>query len=46
MAWYTRDQFEKLATIADLTVTAVTDADGDPAPADVTDLLHFRVRTT
>jgi SAM-dependent methyltransferase len=46
MHWYTRDQFEKLATTADLTVTAVTDPDGKPAPTDVTDLLHFQLQTT
>ncbi|WP_327188197.1 class I SAM-dependent methyltransferase [Streptomyces sp. NBC_01334] len=46
MHWYTPEQFEKLATTAGLTVTAVTDADGKPAPADGTDLLHFRLQTT
>jgi SAM-dependent methyltransferase len=46
MHWYTRDQFEKLATSAGLAVTAVTDPDGKPAPADATDLLHFRVQAT
>ncbi|MER5217803.1 class I SAM-dependent methyltransferase [Streptomyces sp. NPDC002838] len=46
MHWYTRDQFEKLATTAGLAVTAVTDPDGKPAPADATDLLHFRLQTT
>ncbi|WP_327700458.1 class I SAM-dependent methyltransferase [Streptomyces sp. NBC_00459] len=44
--WYTRDQFEKLATTAGLTVTAVTDPDGRPAPASATDLLHFRLQAT
>jgi len=43
--WYPRDQFETLATTAGLTVTAVTDPDGEPALADATDL-HFRLRTT
>ncbi len=42
--WYTRDQFEKLATTADLTVTTVTDPDGNPASAEATDLLHFRLQ--
>jgi SAM-dependent methyltransferase len=44
MHWYTRDQFEKLATTVGLTVTAVTDSDGKAAPADVTGLLHFRLQ--
>jgi SAM-dependent methyltransferase len=44
--WYTRDQFEELATTAGLVVTAVTDPDGEPAPAHVTDLLHFRLQAT
>ncbi|WP_329270939.1 class I SAM-dependent methyltransferase [Streptomyces sp. NBC_01451] len=42
--WYTRDQFDKLATTAGLTVTAVTDPDGKPVSADDTGLLHFRLR--
>jgi SAM-dependent methyltransferase len=42
--WYTRDQFEKLATTADLTVTTVTDPDGNPASAEATELLHFRLQ--
>ncbi|MFI5476661.1 class I SAM-dependent methyltransferase [Streptomyces cacaoi] len=46
MHWYTREQFEKLATTVGLAVTAVTDPDGKPAPADGTDLLHFRLQTT
>ncbi len=46
MHWYTRDQFERLATTAGLAVTAVTDPDGKPAPADATGLLHFRLQTT
>ncbi|MDO0933693.1 class I SAM-dependent methyltransferase [Streptomyces sp. DG2A-72] len=46
MHWYTRDQFEKLATTVGLAVTAVTDSDGKPASADGTDLLHFRLQTT
>ncbi len=46
MHWYTREQFEKLATTAGLTVTAVTDPDGKPAPVDGTGLLHFRLRVT
>lgn len=33
MHWYTRNQFEKLATTAGLAVTAVTDSDGKPTPA-------------
>ncbi|WP_340384689.1 class I SAM-dependent methyltransferase [Streptomyces sp. SS7] len=41
--WYPRDVFEELATAAGLTVSAVTDHDGDPAPAGATDL-HFRLR--
>ncbi|MFJ9105673.1 class I SAM-dependent methyltransferase [Streptomyces sp. NPDC102405] len=41
MHWYPREQFEKLATTAGLAVTAITDPDGKPAPADATDLLHF-----
>ncbi|MGY1497584.1 class I SAM-dependent methyltransferase [Streptomyces sp. QTS52] len=44
--WYTRAQFEKLATTAGLTVTAVTDPDGKPASADATGLLHFRLHAT
>ncbi|KUO14386.1 class I SAM-dependent methyltransferase [Streptomyces dysideae] len=44
--WYTRDQFEKLATTAGLAVTAVTDPDGKPAPASVTDVLHYRLQAT
>ncbi|MFJ8715387.1 class I SAM-dependent methyltransferase [Streptomyces violaceus] len=44
MHWYPQDHFEKLVTAAGLAVTAVTDADGTPAPADVTGLLHFRLR--
>ncbi|WP_371573186.1 class I SAM-dependent methyltransferase [Streptomyces sp. NBC_01314] len=44
MHWYPRDHFEKLVTTAGLTVTAVTDSDGKPASADVTDLLHFRLQ--
>lgn len=46
MHWYTREQFEKLATTVGLTVTEVTDPDGKPAPADGTGLLHFRLRAT
>ncbi|MCF4136915.1 class I SAM-dependent methyltransferase [Streptomyces sp. Tue 6430] len=46
MHWYTRHQFEKLATSVGLAVTAVTDPDGKPAPADAADLLHFRLRAT
>ncbi|WP_217241269.1 class I SAM-dependent methyltransferase [Streptomyces sp. AC555_RSS877] len=46
MHWYTRDQFVRLATTAGLAVTAVTDPDGKPAPADATGLLHFRLQTT
>lgn len=42
--WYTRERFEKLAASAGLAVSAVTDADGGPAPADGTGLLHFRLR--
>ncbi|MFD7403169.1 class I SAM-dependent methyltransferase [Streptomyces sp. NPDC059866] len=41
--WYTRDEFEELATTAGLAVTAVTDPHGKPAPANATDL-HFRLR--
>jgi hypothetical protein len=44
MHWYTRDHFEKLVTTAGLAMTAVTDSDGTPAPAHVTDLLHFRLQ--
>jgi SAM-dependent methyltransferase len=44
MHWYPRDQFEKLATAAGLAVTAVTDADGEPARADDTGVLHFRLQ--
>jgi len=44
--WYPRGQFEKLATTAGLAVTAVSDPDGKPAPADATDLLHFRLQAT
>ncbi|MDX3233689.1 class I SAM-dependent methyltransferase [Streptomyces sp. ME19-01-6] len=46
MHWYTREQFEKLATTVGLAVTAVTDSDGKPAPAGITDLRHFRLRAT
>ncbi|KOG33091.1 class I SAM-dependent methyltransferase [Streptomyces resistomycificus] len=46
MHWYTREQFEELAAVVGLTVTAVTDADGKPAPADVTDVLHFWLQST
>ncbi|MGW9207172.1 class I SAM-dependent methyltransferase [Embleya sp. NPDC055664] len=46
MHWYPRDRFETLAMTAGLTVIAVTDPDGEPALADSTDLLHFRLRTT
>ncbi|WP_208921509.1 class I SAM-dependent methyltransferase [Streptomyces capitiformicae] len=44
MHWYSQDQFEKLAATAGLAVTAVTDQDGEPAPANDTDLLHFRLQ--
>lgn len=43
--WYSRDQFEELATTAGLTVTAVTAPDGKPALVDATDL-RFRLQTT
>ncbi|MFC4466853.1 class I SAM-dependent methyltransferase [Streptomyces xiangluensis] len=46
MHWYTRDQFDKLATTVGLAVTAVTDSYGKPAPADGTGLLHFRLQAT
>ncbi|WP_411152043.1 class I SAM-dependent methyltransferase [Streptomyces sp. A30] len=46
MHWYTQDQFETLATTAGLTVTAVTDPDGKPVPADGTGLLHCRLQAT
>ncbi|MFF2206223.1 hypothetical protein [Streptomyces sp. NPDC058145] len=46
MHWYTQQQFEELATSVGLAVTAVTDADGKPAPADGTDVLHFRLLAT
>ncbi|MEV4398702.1 class I SAM-dependent methyltransferase [Nonomuraea sp. NPDC049607] len=36
--WYPREVFEELAATAGLTVTAVTDPDGAPVPADATDL--------
>ncbi|MEV5753399.1 class I SAM-dependent methyltransferase [Actinoallomurus sp. NPDC052308] len=42
--WYTRSGFQALAAAAGLTVTAVTDAHGNPAPAAATDV-HFRLRT-
>ncbi|MFB7733462.1 class I SAM-dependent methyltransferase [Streptomyces sp. NPDC056112] len=41
--WYSRDEFEELATTAGLAVTAVTDPHGRPAHADATDL-HFRLQ--
>ncbi|MEU2281559.1 class I SAM-dependent methyltransferase [Streptomyces sp. NPDC013178] len=41
--WYTRDGFQELTAAAGLTVTAVTDPHGKPAPADATDL-HFWLR--
>ncbi|MFF7871139.1 hypothetical protein ACFZCT_32500 [Streptomyces qaidamensis] len=44
MHWYPRDHFEKLAATAGLAVTAVTDADGEPAGADDTGVLHFRLQ--
>lgn len=43
--WYTRGGFEALAAAAGLTVTAVTDPQGGPTPADATDV-HFRLRPT
>ncbi|MFJ8113392.1 class I SAM-dependent methyltransferase [Streptomyces sp. NPDC096132] len=46
MHWYPRAHFEKLVTTAGLAVTAITDSDGRPAPADATDLLHFRLQAT
>lgn len=42
--WYPRDEFEKLATAAGLTVTAVTDPHDKPAPTSTTDDLHFRLQ--
>ncbi|WP_409473593.1 class I SAM-dependent methyltransferase [Streptomyces sp. HC307] len=44
--WYPRDQFEKLATTAGLAVTAITDPEGKPTPADTTDLVHVRLQAT
>jgi SAM-dependent methyltransferase len=41
--WYTRDGFEQLATAAGLVVASVTDPQGEPAPADATDL-HVTLR--
>ncbi|GLY78633.1 class I SAM-dependent methyltransferase [Actinoallomurus iriomotensis] len=43
--WYSRSGFEALAASAGLTVTAVTDDHGNPAPISATDL-NFRLRTT